>query len=151
MPVKSFDPNCIFCRIVAGEVPASVVYRGDDVMAFMDIRPVNPGHLLVISTAHAAGLANLPERVGQRMWVVAQRLAAAQRLSGVRCEGVNLFVADGEAAGQDVFHVHIHVLPRFPGDGLRLTGLAYDQRPAPPSRAELDETAGAIRRGLESP
>ncbi len=146
----NYDPTCIFCRIIAAEVPASVVYRDEDVMAFMDNRPVNPGHLLVIPTIHAAGLAHLPETVGQRTWVVARRLAAAQRRSDLRCEGVNLFVADGAAAGQDVFHVHIHVLPRFAGDGLQLTGFAYDQRPAPPARAELERAAEAIKSALNT-
>lgn len=74
---------------------------------------------------------------------VAQRMAAAVRASGVRCEGVNLFLADGKAAGQDVFHVHLHVIPRFPGDGMRI-GADWGR----PSRAELDALAGRVRAAL---
>lgn len=116
-----YDPTCIFCRIIAGQAPASLVYRDDVVAAFMDIRPVNPGHLLVVPSAHATMLADLPKRDGQQMFAVAQQLAAAVRRSGVRCEGVNLFLADGEVAGQEVFHAHF-----------------------------LDQTAAAIHSNLES-
>jgi histidine triad (HIT) family protein len=144
-----YDPSCIFCRIVVGEVPASVVYRDDTAMAFMDIRPVNPGHLLVAPVAHAANLRVLPEEIGGHLFVVAQRLATALRQSGARCEGVNLFLADGEVAGQEVFHMHLHVIPRFHGDGISLA--AFGRLPATlPSRDELDATAAAIRTALET-
>lgn len=145
---QTFDPACIFCRIVAGQAPASVAYRDEVVVAFMDIRPVNAGHLLVVPLGHAASLADLPAADGQRMFTVAQQLAAALRRSGVRCEGVNLFLADGAAAGQDVFHVHMHVLPRFEDDNLRLTGFAAVRSHAPPPRADIEEVAAAIRDAL---
>ena len=83
----------------------------------MDIRPVNPGHLLVIPLVHAAGLTTLESDTGAQMFRVGQRLAEAIRRSGVRCEGINFLLADGEAAGQEVFHVHLHVIPRYAGDG----------------------------------
>lgn len=140
-------PDCVFCEIVAGREPASVVYRDELCTAFMDIRPVNPGHLLVIPNRHATYLADLPAETGAQLFRVAQRLAAALRRSGLRCEGVNLFLADGEVAGQEVFHVHLHVLPRFRGDGFGLRfPPGYGRRPP---RPELDETAGRIRAALE--
>ncbi|MGH8874893.1 MAG: HIT family protein [Acidimicrobiia bacterium] len=133
--------SCVFCAIVAGESPASVVDEDEAVVAFMDILPVTAGHTLVIPRRHALGLADLEDREGGAMFAVARRVAAALRRSGFRCEGINLFVADGLAAGQEVFHVHLHVLPRFPGDGF---GLRID-RPGPPDRATLDEQAAVIR------
>ncbi|MDQ3870284.1 MAG: HIT family protein [Chloroflexota bacterium] len=133
--------GCVFCAIVAGTAPASVVHDAADVLAFLDIRPITPGHLLVIPKRHARHLADLDEAVGERMYRVAARLARALRASGLRCEGVNLFLADGEAAGQEVFHVHLHVFPRFAGDGFRLE----EDGSARPPRAELDASAVQLR------
>jgi histidine triad (HIT) family protein len=138
-------PDCIFCRIVAGDAPASVVHRDDTCMAFMDIQPVNAGHLLVVPLRHAPHLADTDGETAAHLMRVAHRLAAALRASGVRCEGVNLFLADGAAAMQEVFHVHLHVFPRFRGDGFGLRfGPHYAVRP----RAELDEAAAAVRSAL---
>ncbi len=107
----------------------------------MDIGPVTPGHLLVIPKRHAPYLADLDEATGARMYRVATRLAHALRVSGLRCEGINLFLADGEAAGQEVFHVHLHVFPRFAGDNVRIEG----DWSSVPTRADLDATAAALR------
>jgi diadenosine tetraphosphate (Ap4A) HIT family hydrolase len=133
--------SCVFCAIAAGREPASVVYADDDLLAFLDVRPVNPGHTLVVPRRHAVGLADLDPLLGGRMFQVAQRVAGALRGSGVRCEGVNLFLADGQAASQEVFHVHLHVLPRFRGDAFRLSV----GRSVIPDRAELDQLAARLR------
>ena len=112
----------------------------------MDIQPVNPGHVLIVPNIHASYLAELDEDTGAQMFRIAQHLAGALRKSGVRCEGVNFFLADGEAAMQEVFHVHLHVFPRYTGDdfGLRF-GPAYRNKP---SRQVLDEIAQKIRNVL---
>jgi len=138
--------DCIFCRILAGESEVSLVYRDETCAAFMDVQPINPGHLLVVPVRHAASLSELKEKEGAQIFRVAQRLAAAARLSGVKCEGVNFFLADGEAAMQEVFHVHLHVIPRYSGDefGLKLPK-TYFQRPP---RTELNENAEKIKRRL---
>ena len=137
--------DCVFCRIVAGEAPASVVHRDDRCVAFMDLRQVDAGHMLVIPVRHATHLADADADAAAHLMRVGHRLAAALRASGLRCEGVNLFLADGEAAGQDVFHVHLHVFPRFRGDGVGMRfGPHYGERP----RAALDEAAAAIRAAL---
>ena len=139
-------PNCIFCAIIAGQLPASVVFRDEFCLAFMDIRPVTPGHTLVVPIQHAASLAELDEATFGHLSQGAQHVAAALRRSGLQCEGVNLFLADGVAAGQEVFHVHLHVLPRFRGDGFGLKfGPQYGQKPP---RTQLDEWAEKIRGGL---
>lgn len=134
--------DCIFCEILAGRAEGSFVYRDNLCTAFLDIHQPTAGKLLVVSNQHAASLADLPEHTGGRMFQVAQRLAAALRRSGLPCEGVNLFLADGRAAGQEVFHVHLHVLPRYTGDGIALRfgpGHAHY-----PSRFELDRLAVQI-------
>ena len=143
MAAAGGDAGCVFCDIVAGRGPASVVYSDESVMALLDLRPVTTGHLLVIPRAHAAYLADLDPAVGGHMFAVAQRMAAALRRSGLPCDGVNLFLADGEAAFQEVFHVHLHVLPRNPGDGFRIHA-----KWRTPSRAELDSVAAQVRDGL---
>ena len=138
--------DCVFCDILAGKLPSSIVYQDEVCTAFMDIQPVNAGHLLVISNDHVAGLAGLDPDIGAHVFIVAQRIAQALRDSGLRCEGVNLFVADGAAAGQEVRHVHLHVIPRFRGDGFGFRfGPKYGQRPP---RSELDELAAKIRSSL---
>lgn len=140
------SPDCAFCRIVAGLAPASVVHADDTVVAFLDIAPMTPGHLLVVPRTHAVGLADVDPDTGAHVFRVAQGLAAGLRRSTVRCDGVNLFLADGAAAFQQVFHLHLHVLPRWRGDGLRL-----GYKAGTPSRAELDRQAADIRTGLERP
>lgn len=137
--------NCVFCRIVAGELPGSFVYRDERCVAFMDIKPVTPGHLLVVPLDHAARLADLDGAAAAHLMEVGHLLAAALRGSGLRCEGINFFLADGEAAGQEVFHVHLHVLPRFQGDGVSLRfGPDHVER----SRAELERCAHSVVRAL---
>ena len=101
--------TCIFCQLVAGKLPISVVDETADVLALMDIRPVNPGHVLIIPKHHAPYLADLDLTLGGHVFASGMRVAAALRTCGIRCEGVNLFLADGKAAGQEVFHVHLHV------------------------------------------
>ena len=138
--------NCIFCQIVTGQLPASFVYKDEDCTAFMDIQPVNAGHVLVIPNRHASRLAEMPERDGSQIFRVAQRIAVALQRSGIRCQGANFFLADGEAAGQEVFHVHLHVFPRFEGDGF---GLKFgDRYGMKPERGELDRLAELIKDNL---
>lgn len=109
--------NCIFCKIVNNELPGYKLYEDEDVIAFMDIQPINPGHLLIIPKKHAELVSEVDDDVLQKMIVVAKKLNTAIRKSGLKAEGVNFFLADGEAAGQEVFHVHLHVFPRFKNDG----------------------------------
>lgn len=135
---------CPFCKIVAGQAPASLVHEDDLSLAFMDIGPVNDGHVLVIPKEHHPYLTDVPPAVGQHLFAVSQRVAAAIRRSGLRCEGVNLFLADGEAAFQEVFHCHLHVFPRFKGDDFKISA---DWSYRPPREA-LDAAAAAIRSAL---
>jgi len=133
--------DCILCDLVAGRSPASVVYEDSSLLAFLDIQPVTPGHTLIIPKEHVAYLAEFDEATGARLFNVTLRIAQAVRKSGVRCEAVNLFLADGEAAGQDVFHVHMHVIPRYKGDNFIIKP-DYSTRP---TREELDKLVQRIK------
>jgi len=136
--------SCVFCAIVAGEAPASTVYRDDMVIAFMDIRPANPGHVLVVPLEHADSILDIrDEAILARMFSVGRQVAAALTDSGVRVEGFNLFLANGTVAGQTVFHTHLHVLPRFGGDGLGFSRAANARMPL---QSDLSELAQRIRR-----
>ena len=142
------ENDCIFCKLLSGELEVSVIYQDELCVAFMDVQPINPGHALVVPRRHATYLADLGEEEGAQVFRVAQRVAAALRKCRVKCEGVNFFLADGEAAGQEVFHVHLHVFPRYSGDGFGLK-LPADYHERPP-REELNEIAQRIRLNLIS-
>ena len=137
---------CIFCRIAAGELPASIVYEDHRTLAFLDIQPFTPGHVLVIPKRHAETFVDLPPEDASHMMRVAQTLDDALRKSELRCEAVAMFLADGRAAGQDVHHVHLHVFPRYLGDGFVMT-FDLDTRKQL-SREQLNADAEKIRRAM---
>ncbi len=133
--------ECRFCEIVAGRSPVSTFYEDEVVLGLMTKGPVTEGHAMVIPKEHAAYLADLDEETGRHLWTVTQRTAAAIRDCGVQCEGINLFLADGEAAFQEIFHVHMHVFPRYKGDSFKLVA-DWDNKPP---REELDRIAAQIQ------
>ena len=134
--------SCIFCDILNGSAPAAFVYQDSLCAAFMDINPINPGHVLVVPSDHCTWLAELDPTSAGHIFQVAQRVDTALRQGSVKCEGVNLFLADGQAAGQDVMHVHLHVIPRYKGDGhhMRFSPKYYLATPA----GELEKIAALI-------
>ena len=134
---------CVFCEIVAGRGAAAVVFRDDRVVAFMDIAPHNPGHVLVIPVQHAEDILAVPAATAEAMMVVAQRIARAIQKAGIKAEGFNFRMNAGAAAGQTVFHAHLHVVPRFVGDG-------GDRHPGERvTTGELEAIAARIRAQLE--
>jgi diadenosine tetraphosphate (Ap4A) HIT family hydrolase len=145
MAALSDSGGCVFCDIVAGREEASVVHEDEHVIAFMDIQPVTEGHVLVVPRVHAGSLEDLDEDLGARVFRAAHRLARALRRSGLPCEGVNMFLADGAAAFQEVFHAHLHVFPRIAGDGF-----VIDARWRLRDRADLDASAEQVRRGVRA-
>ena len=112
--------DCVFCAIVARRAPASFVYEDEHVAAFMDLFPVHPGHLLVIPKRHVVDLTDCPAELAARLFRESARLAPAV-VEAARADGFNVWTANGSAAGQEVFHLHLHVLPRYREDtfGLR--------------------------------
>ena len=135
--------ECIFCKIIAKQISASMVYEDNTVSAFMDIQPVNSGHVVVIPKKHCAYLADLDPEVGAQIFITAKNIAEAIRKTDIKCEGINLFLADGDVAGQEVFHCHLHVIPRYKDDGfgLKFSSDYFNL----PERKELDVNAGKIR------
>lgn len=140
------EPGCVFCAIADAQGEASVVHGDETTVAFMDLYPVTPGHLVVVPRQHAAGLDQLDEATGAHVWSVGHRLARALRRSDLRPDGINLLVCDGEVALQTVFHLHLHVIPRYPDDGWTLG----DDSPPARARELLDADAQTIRDALAS-
>ncbi len=130
------DPDCIFCKIVAGELPARIVQEDERTIAIMDIAPATRGHALVIPREHARDLTEIAPEDLAASALAAQRLAASMR-ERLGAEGVNLINSCGAAAWQTVFHFHIHVIPRYEGDPLRLPWI--------PSQGDPEQIAGAAQ------
>jgi histidine triad (HIT) family protein len=135
------DPDCIFCKIVAGELPAEVVQEDEHTVAFMDINPWTRGHALVVPRNHSRNLYEAPEEDLLNAASAAQRLALLMR-DRLGCDGIDLLNACEPAAWQTVFHLHIHVIPRYKGDPLQLP-----VRPQPADQAELAGVASDLRGG----
>lgn len=109
--------ECIFCGIAAKKIPASVVYEDKDIIAFMDINPLSEGHTLVVPKRHSELVYQMGKNEAGALMEAAHTVSAAIRKSGIPCDGINFVVSDGRAAGQEVPHVHMHLIPRLSGDG----------------------------------
>jgi histidine triad (HIT) family protein len=128
------DPNCIFCKVVAGELPSTIVDQDERTVAFMDINPATRGHALVVPRRHATDLLEIDQDDLAAVAAGARRLAARMK-DALGADGVNLLNSCGAAAWQTVFHFHVHVIPRYDGDPLRL--------PWVPGPGDADEIAAA--------
>ena len=137
--------GCIICAIVTGRAEASVVYEDEAVVAFMDLYPVTPGHLLVVPRGHAVGLDDLDAATSAHVWSVGHEMARAMRRSSLGCEGINVLLCDGEVAFQTVFHFHLHVIPRYGGDGWTIKGESQER-----ARPLLESDAQAIKAAIAS-
>ena len=126
------DPDCIFCKIVAGEIPSLKIDEDDKTLAIMDINPWTRGHALVIPKAHSRNIYDVEPDDLAATHVAAQRLAKRMR-DRLSCEGINILQSSEPVAMQTVFHTHVHVIPRYSDDGLRM--------PAHPQPAEHEELA----------
>ena len=141
MTGESMD-NCVFCKIVRGEIPATLVLEDEQTLAFMDIGSVNPGHLLVAARPHVENLQGMEGELAGAMFRSAARAARAiERV--FHPAGISVYQASGAAAGQTVFHAHIHVLPRWENDGLTFTWPVKN-----PPREELERVAAQLRAAL---
>ncbi len=113
------DENCIFCKILAGEIPSTAVYEDDDFKAILDVNPAARGHVIILPKNHAANIYELPDEDASKIMVVAKKIATAIE-KAYHCDGVNILQNNGEAAGQTGFHLHVHVIPRFKGDTVNI-------------------------------
>jgi len=139
--------DCIFCQIVDGDIPARVVYEDDDVLAFLDANPLAPGHTLVIPKDHYETLDDVPPEPGEMMFAAIHYLTPVVE-EAVDADGSNIGFNNGEAAGQEVPHVHGHIVPRFEGDGGRPFHAVAGGRPDLTDE-ELDDIAADIEAGAE--
>lgn len=134
--------NCVFCRIAAGELPASKVFEDEHTLVIMDLQSVNPGHMLVLVKAHRENVYALDDELAGAVFRTAARMARlVKKVCG--CEGVTLFQANEPAGAQTVFHFHIHVLPRWENDGMALAWPAKN-----PPRAALEDMAAKLRAAI---
>lgn len=134
--------DCIFCKLVAKQIPASIVYEDEATLAFMDLGQVNPGHVLVACKAHAANIYELDEAQAAAVFRTAARVARAIR-AAFDPPGLSIYQANGKPAGQTVFHFHLHVLPRHEGDGMQLVWPVKN-----PPREQLAANCAKIRAKL---
>ena len=135
--------ECVFCKIVKGELPAWKVYEDEDVVAFLDINPATPGHTLVVPKQHYRNILDAPDEVVAKVFKVAKKIAEAT-VKGLGAKGVNVITNAEEVAGQIVFHFHVHVVPRYSPDEVR-----FQYVPKKYAEGEAEEVAEKIRRALE--
>ena len=137
--------DCVFCRIVAGQIPSTKVFEDEHTLAFMDLGQVNPGHVLVAVKRHAENLYGLDDAQAAAVARTSAHVARAIR-DAFKPEGLSVYQANGKAAGQTVFHYHVHLLPRHAGDGMELTWPVKN-----PPRERLENYAEKIRAMLAKP
>lgn len=137
--------RCLLCLLALGEAERSVVHEDERAIAILDVFPVNPGHTLVFPKSHVELLSELEREDADHLFQLCREVAAVLYESKLRCEGVNLFLAEGEAAGQEVPHLHLHVIPRFAGDPFRIEreGGWVEER-----RDELDRVAEQLAKAF---
>lgn len=140
------NPSCVYCRIIGGDEMVSLIHEDEDVIAFMDIQPLFPGHVLVVPKEHYKNLFYVPEKLAARTFATARRiLPGLRRATG--CRAINLFSPNGADGGQDVFHFHLHLIPVPEGEPFPL------QLPDPgamvPSRSQLDVMAARVGRCIQ--
>ena len=135
--------SCIFCRIVAGEIAAEVVARDDAAVAFLDVQPLADGHVLIVPRQHVARIEDMTPAAAAGLFRTVTRLVGPVR-TALGAEGTTIGVNDGEASGQTVPHVHVHIVPRWPGDGAGSVHTIFPRR----TKRTLPEVGAAIRRAL---
>ncbi|MDQ7779504.1 MAG: HIT family protein [Planctomycetota bacterium] len=132
--------SCVFCRIVAGELPSARIYEDDKTVAFLDINPIVRGHALVLTRDHYEGVDDIPEQLLRELAASVKKVARSVK-QGMNAEGVNILLNNGRCSGQIVPHIHFHVIPRSTNDGV-----AFQWSPRQYSSSELDEVAARIRK-----
>jgi histidine triad (HIT) family protein len=136
------DDSCIFCRIAQKQAPASTVYEDETVMAFMDIRPLTEGHTLIIPKEHYRDIFDIPEELLAHIHIITKRAAVAVK-KATKADGISIFQQNGKVAGQEVFHLHVHVVPRHEGQRLGRFGEISEIH-----REKLDQVAAKVKRNM---
>ena len=131
------DENCIFCKIIAGDIPSKTVYEDDKYKAIMDVAPASKGHVIILPKNHAANIFEISDEDVAGIMVVAKRVASILK-NALECDGVNILQNNGEIAGQTVFHLHVHVIPRYEDDMVKIK---WSQ----PENIDVDEVFRTIK------
>lgn len=138
---KHIDKECIFCKLANGELPTTSIYEDEDFNVILDISPASVGHCVILPKTHAANLYELPEDYCSKIMPVAKKCAAALKKS-LGCTGLNVLQNNGESAGQTVFHLHVHLIPRYDDDTVQI---GWDNKK---SLENADELADKIKKGF---
>ena len=117
--------DCIFCKIANGEIPSATLYEDEDFRVILDLEPASKGHALILPKMHAANIYEMPEELVGKAFMLAKKMAGIL-MEGLKCDGFNILQNNGEAAGQTVFHFHIHLIPRYQGDQVKVK-VAWEQ------------------------
>ncbi len=134
------DKNCIFCKIVAGDVPCTKVYEDDQTLGFMDVMPLNKGHLLVVPKEHFGNIVEIDPEIYGRLAAIVCKISKAVQ-AAVKPDGMNVLQLNGKAANQVVPHLHVHLVPRWHGDGITIS----EWEPKPGSADEIAAAAKKIK------
>lgn len=129
---KHTDENCIFCKIASGQIPSHPIYEDEDFKVIMDISPASRGHAIILPKNHAANLFELPEEDASKIMHIAKRCATAMQKT-LQFDGINILQNNGEAAGQTVFHLHVHLIPRYENDTVNIKW-AHKESPDDPAK-----------------
>ncbi|HYA78190.1 MAG TPA: HIT family protein [Verrucomicrobiae bacterium] len=140
----TFDESCIFCKIVRKQAPVSMIYEDETVMAFLDIRPLNEGHTLVVPKKHYVDIFDTPEYQLNKVHTTAKIVSIAVKKT-TNADGISVIQQNGKAAGQDIFHFHVHVVPRFEGQKLPSFSALKEVE-----RVKLDSIAKMIKQQLKN-
>jgi histidine triad (HIT) family protein len=140
-------PECIFCGIIRGTRPSIKIFEDDNMIAFMDYKPVTKGHILIAPKRHTELLTELEDSLAGDMIVLAKKVGKALKKSKLNCHAINYIMSDGAEAGQRIFHVHMHVIPRYRGDGFGLRMPERDEEET--DEKKLERTAAKIRKVFE--
>ena len=131
--------NCIFCKIAGGEIPAATLYEDEDFRVILDLGPASKGHALILPKVHAANIYELPDELAGKAMILAKKMAC-KMTEALKCDGFNIVQNNGETAGQTVFHFHMHLIPRYKGDGV---GIAWT--PGKLSEDEREEILAKLK------
>lgn len=127
------DENCIFCKIANGDIPSKILYEDDEFKVILDLGPATKGHALILPKNHYANLYELPDETASKVMILAKKMAT-DMTEKLKCDGFNLVQNNGKAAGQTVFHFHLHLIPRYEDDGQTL-----GWKPMEPAQEELED------------
>lgn len=142
---KITDNDCIFCKIAAGEIPSTTIYEDDDFKVILDISPASKGHAVILPKNHAKNLFELPDDDAEKIFKVAKKCGDAMTRA-LHCDGMNVLQNNGEVAGQTVFHLHVHLIPRYKDDDVHIKWIP---KPAEITKEETEKMAQAIREALQ--